>query len=217
MTMINSFDPAAATGIAPTRPRPDRAARTAARPGLPAVLRQPGASGARRGRLALRPGRHAPISTSTTTSPSVGHCHPHVVEALCAPGGDAQHPHALSARRASSTTPSALLATVPGRARPCDVHLHRQRGQRPRRPHRQARHRRHRRHRHADSPITASPIAVAGMSPSLGAGVALGAARAHRAGADAVMPRRRCRRAFARDVAARDRRHAGARHHARRR
>jgi hypothetical protein len=30
--------------------------------------------------------------------PHVGHCHPRVVQAICAQAGDAEHPHALSAR-----------------------------------------------------------------------------------------------------------------------
>ena len=61
---------------------------------------------------------------------SVGHCHPHVVEAVIAADVDAEHPYPLSAPRHRR-----LLRAAAGdharRRRPGDVCLHRLRGQRP--------------------------------------------------------------------------------------
>ena len=77
---------------------------------------------------------------------SVGHCHPHVVEAIARQAGSSQHPHALSARDRARLRREAAR-DLSGRDRPRHVHLHRQRGQRPRAARREDLHRRDRLHR----------------------------------------------------------------------
>ena len=77
---------------------------------------------------------------------SVGHCHPHVLQALTRQAATL-NTHTRYLHETILDYAENLLATFPA-ARPCDVHLHRQRGKRSRLAHRQSLYRRHRRHRH---------------------------------------------------------------------
>ena len=69
---------------------------------------------------------------------SVGHCHPHVVEAIARQAA-MLNTHTRYLHESVLDYAEGLLATMPAGTRPVDVHLHRQRGQRPGDAHR-ARH-----------------------------------------------------------------------------
>ncbi len=76
------------------------------------------------------------------------HCHPHVVEAIARQAG-VLNTHTRYLHEGVLDYAERLLATHAARTRPCDVHLHRQRGQRPRDAHRQGPHQGRRADRHA--------------------------------------------------------------------
>ncbi len=120
--MINAFDPARS---APCRKRiaPDRAG-TARRSGPAYRLFYEKPVHFVRGEASISMTRRArPILTPITTSPASGHCQPRVVEAIIAPGGDPQHPYALSDRRYRGFR-RAIARNAASADRPCHVHLH---------------------------------------------------------------------------------------------
>ncbi|STT16368.1 class III aminotransferase [Klebsiella pneumoniae] len=63
--------------------------------------------------------------------PGVGHCHPHITQAMVAPGRVTEHQHPLSVPGTGAVR-GQPAGDVPRRAVECDIYLHRQREQRHR-------------------------------------------------------------------------------------
>jgi 4-aminobutyrate aminotransferase-like enzyme len=78
---------------------------------------------------------------------SVGHCHPHVVQAIARQAA-VLNTHTRYLHETVLDFAEKLLATFPPQIGPRHVHLHRQRGQRPRVTRRANLYRRQRLHRH---------------------------------------------------------------------